>query len=264
MATVLTIAGSDSGGGAGIQADLRTLAALGVHGASAIAALTAQNTRRVAGVHLVPAAFVTAQIDAVAADIPIQAVKTGMLGSAEIVSAVAAALQRLSLPNLVVDPVLAATSGAELLDDDGVLALRRDLLPLAAVVTPNRREAEVLSGRDVHTRQQARDAARALADSGARAVVVTGGHFDDADVVDLVYDGSSFHEIRHERLHSRTTHGTGCTLSAAIAAGLARNESLLASVVAAVEYVAGAIAHGYRPGSGDGTLDHFWRCQDVR
>ena len=262
MATALTIAGSDSGGGAGIQADLKTFAAFGVHGASAIAALTAQNTRRVTGVHLVPPEFVVAQIDAVASDIPLQAVKTGMLGSAALVSAVAYALRGHALPNVVVDPVMVAKSGDRLLDASAIDTVRRELVPLAAVLTPNRMEAEALLGRDVRTRADARDAARALADLGARAVVIKGGHFDEEDVVDLLYDGSSFHEIRHERLASSATHGTGCTFAAAIAAGLALGRDVGAAVADAVEYVAGAIAHGRQVGSGHGVLDHLWRRGD--
>ena len=262
MATALTIAGSDSGGGAGIQADLKTFAAFGVHGASAIAALTAQNTRRVTGVHLVPPEFVVAQIDAVASDIPLQAVKTGMLGSAALVSAVADALRRHALPRVVVDPGMVAKSGDRLLDASPIETVRHELVPLATVLTPNRMEAEALLGRDVRTRADARDAARALADLGARAVVMKGGHFDDEDVVDLLYDGSSFHEIRHERLASSATHGTGCTFAAAIAAGLALGGDVGVAVANAVEYVAGAIAHGRRVGSGHGVLDHLWRRGD--
>jgi hydroxymethylpyrimidine/phosphomethylpyrimidine kinase len=261
MATALTIAGSDSGGGAGIQADLRTFAAFGVHGASAIAALTAQNTLGVTGVHLVPPEFVAAQIDTVATDLPIHAVKTGMLGSADLVSAVAAAIRRHALPHVVVDPVMVAKSGDRLLASDAIDAVRRELLPLASVLTPNRMEAEALLGREVRTRAHAHDAAIALVDAGARAVVMKGGHFDDEDVVDLLYDGSAFHEIRHARLASTATHGTGCTFAAAVAAGLALGEPLVAAVVTAVEYVAGAIAHGSQVGGGHGVLDHLWRLR---
>ena len=199
MTTVLTIAGSDSGGGAGIQADLKTFAALGVYGASAIAALTAQNTAQVTGVHLVPADFVVRQIDAVAGDLEIHAVKTGMLATADIVEAVAGALIRWALPNVVVDPVMVAKSGDRLLDDNAVTRVREQLLPLASVVTPNRMEAEVLLGRDVRTRDDAAEAARALVRMGAGAAVVKGGHFDEPDVVDLLFDGRAFHEFRHPR-----------------------------------------------------------------
>ena len=264
MATALTIAGSDSGGGAGIQADLKTFAAFGVHGASAVAALTAQNTRRVVAVQLVPPAFVAAQIDAVAGDLTIDAVKTGMLGSAAVVIAVADAIRRHRLPHVVVDPVMVAKSGDRLLDEDAVEAVRRALVPMAAVLTPNRLEAEVLTGREVRTRDQAREAARALSDLGARAVVIKGGHFDEPDVVDLLYDGEAFHELRHPRLASTATHGTGCTFASAIAAGLALGSDLRAAVAGAVDYVAGAIAHGRHVGSGHGVLDHLWRLRKVR
>jgi len=258
MASALTIAGSDSGGGAGIQADLKTFAALGVNGTSAIAALTAQNTVAVTGIHEVPAAFVVAQIDAVAEDIAIDAVKTGMLATAEIVDAVASAIVRWKLPNLVVDPVMVAKSGDVLLTEPAVEAIRRSLLPLAAVLTPNRPEAERLLGHSVSNRDEARDAARRLVDLGPRAVVVKGGHFDEADIVDLLYDGSTFHEFRHPRLQTRHTHGTGCTFAAAIAALLALGLTLPDAVQHAIEYVEGAIAHGLAIGSGQGPLDHFW------
>jgi hydroxymethylpyrimidine/phosphomethylpyrimidine kinase len=264
MATVLTIAGSDSGGGAGIQADLKTFAALGAYGTSAVTALTAQNTVEVAGVHLVPAPFVVAQIDAVARDIAVAAVKTGMLGTAAIVAEVAAAIERWAFPRIVVDPVMVATSGGRLLDAEAIDTMRRELVPLASLVTPNRLEAEVLTGHEVRTRRQAQDAARRLVDLGAAAVVVKGGHFDEPDVVDLLYDGADFREFRHARLKTRHTHGSGCTLAAGVAAGLARGLPLGDAVDQAIEYVAGAIAHGLDIGSGRGPLDHFWRLGDRR
>ena len=183
MRTALTIAGSDSGGGAGIQADLKTFAAFGVYGTSAITALTAQNTRAVTGVHVAPADFVVAQIEAVAADLGCDAVKTGMLATAAIVEAVAAAIVRLRLPNLVVDPVMVAKSGDHLLAAEAVAALRRALLPLARVVTPNVPEAEALTGRSIRTPGDAVHAARVLRDMGARAVVIKGGHLDRADII---------------------------------------------------------------------------------
>lgn len=262
MATALTIAGSDSGGGAGVQADLKTFAAHGVYGLSAIAALTAQNTEGVTGVHQVPPAFVVAQIDAVADDILIHAVKTGMLATPEVVEAVADAITRRALPNLVVDPVMVAKSGHRLLTDAAVDLVRRRLLPLAHVVTPNRMEAEVLLGIPVRTRDDAREAARRLVDLGAAAAVVKGGHFDDEQVVDLLYDGAAFHEFRHERQQTRHTHGTGCTFAAALAANLALGRGLDAAVGRTVEYVAGAIRHGLPIGSGHGPVDHFWRGVD--
>jgi hydroxymethylpyrimidine/phosphomethylpyrimidine kinase len=258
MVTALTIAGSDSGGGAGIQADLKTFAAHGVYGTSAITALTAQNTTGVTGIHLVPPDFIVAQIDAVVEDMATAAVKTGMLGTAEIVEAVATAVARWQLPSLVVDPVMVAKSGDRLLDDSAVRVVARALVPLAVVVTPNRMEAEVLTGRPVRTRADAREAAKALVGLGARAAIIKGGHFEEADVVDLLYDGTDFREYRHPRQHTRHTHGTGCTFAASLAANLARGHSLQSAVARTVDYVAGAIAHGLSIGRGHGPLDHFW------
>jgi hydroxymethylpyrimidine/phosphomethylpyrimidine kinase len=258
MVTALTIAGSDSGGGAGIQADLKTFAAHGVYGTSAITAVTAQNTTGVTGVHLLPPEFIVAQIDAVAEDMAIAAVKTGMLGTAEIVEAVAAAVARWRFPSLVVDPVMVAKSGDQLLDESAVRVVARALVPLAVVVTPNRMEAEVLTGRTISTRADARGAAKALVDLGARAAIVKGGHFEEADVVDLLYDGTEFREYRHPRQRVRHTHGTGCTFAASLAANLALGHRLQDAVGKTVEYVAGAIAHGLSIGRGHGPVDHFW------
>lgn len=258
MPTALTIAGSDSGGGAGIQADLKTFAALGVYGTSAITAVTAQNTMRVSAVETLPAAFVVQQIDAVVSDIAVDAVKTGMLGTAAIVEAVARALDRWSLSRVVVDPVMVAKSSDRLIAEDAVDAVREQLLPLATVITPNRLEAEVLLDASVRTREDAAEAARALVVRGARAAVIKGGHFDDLEVVDLLFDGRAFHEFRHPRQDTRHTHGTGCTFASAIAACLARGAELPAAVQEASDYVAGAIAHGLAIGHGHGPLDHFW------
>jgi len=258
MPTALTIAGSDSGGGAGIQADLKTFAALGVYGTSAITALTAQNTRRVTAVHDVEPGFVGEQIEAVASDIAIDAVKTWMLANALVVQAVIDALTRLNLPRPVVDPVMVAKSGDALLAPDAIDAVRRRLLPLAAVVTPNRMEAEVLTGRLVRTRADAREAAQALVDLGAGAAVIKGGHFDEPEVVDLLFDGRDYSEFRHARQDTRHTHGTGCTFAAAIAAHLALGHPLAEAVARSVDYVAGAIRHGLPIGHGHGPVDHFW------
>jgi hydroxymethylpyrimidine/phosphomethylpyrimidine kinase len=259
MVTALTIAGSDSGGGAGIQADLKTFAALGVYGTSAITALTAQNTRRVNGVHGVPPEFVVAQIDAILDDIPVAAAKTGMLATVAVVRAVAEVLARRRLRNLVVDPVMIAKSGDRLLEADAIQEMTRALVPLASVVTPNRMEAEALTGRVVACREDAKDAAKALIDLGAQAAIVKGGHFSESDVVDLLYDGHDFHEFRHARQQTRHTHGTGCTFAAAVTAQLALGDTLPAAVSHATDYVAGAIAHGLAIGGGHGPLDHFWR-----
>jgi hydroxymethylpyrimidine/phosphomethylpyrimidine kinase len=259
MHHVLTIAGSDSGGGAGIQADLKTFAACGVYGTSAITAITAQNTERVGEVHVLPAGMVAAQIDAVGADIRIDAVKTGMLANAAIVEIVAAALTRWRLPHVVVDPVMVAKSGDHLLEPAATAAILEVLLPLATVVTPNRPEAEVLAGRAVATIADAREAARRITDTGCRAVVIKGGHFEGTRLVNLLFDGRDFTEVVTERIQTRNTHGTGCTFSAALAAQLATGRPLTEAVQDATAYVAGAIAAAVPVGHGHGPINHFWR-----
>ena len=259
MRHVLTIAGTGSGGGAGIQADLKTFAAHGVYGTCAITAVTAQNTQRVSDVHVLPAAMIAAQIDVVASDIRIDAVKTGMLANAAIVEIVAAALTRWRLPHLVVDPVMVAKSGAHLLEPAAAAAIREVLLPLAAIVTPNRSEAEVLAGRPVATLGDARDAARRIANTGLKAVLIEGGRFEGTRLVNLLFDGRDFTEIVTERIHTRNTHGTGCTLAAALAAQLARGQTLAQAVQNETDYVAGAIAHAVPVGHGHGPVDRCWR-----
>ena len=257
--TALTIAGSDSSGGAGIQADLKTFAALGVYGTSAITAITAQNTRGVVAGEALSAGLVTAQIEALVADIEIHATKTGMLANAAIVNAVAAAIHARQLPSVVVDPVMLAKSGDLLLDADGVSALRVALLPLALVVTPNRPEAEVLAGMAVATLADAREAARRIHDLGPRAVIVKGGHGEGPEIVDLLFDGERFVEFRTPRIATRHTHGTGCTFASALTALLANGVSLADAAGQAQRYVAGAIRHGLPIGPGHGPLDHFWQ-----
>lgn len=257
--TALTIAGSDSGGGAGIQADLKTFAALGVYGTSAITAITAQNTVGVTAAQALSADLVTAQIEAVASDIRVHATKTGMLATAAIVEAVAAAISDLELPLVVVDPVMLAKSGDRLLDDDAVLAVMKELLPRAYLVTPNIPEAEVLSGLRITSLDDAKTAAKKILESGASAVVVKGGHAAGDDLVDLLYDGRTFVELHTPRIDTRNTHGTGCTFAAATAARLALGDSLTDAVTRAQAYVAGAIRHGLNVGHGHGPLDHFWR-----
>ena len=258
MNTALTIAGSDSGGGAGIQADLKTFAAHGVYGTSAITALTAQNTLGVTGVHTVPAEFVTAQIEAVAEDLGCDAVKTGMLATAAIVEVVAAAVEELELPNLVVDPVMVAKGGDRLLDEDAVHAMRTALLRLARVVTPNVPEAEVLAEMAVRSLSDMREAARRIRKFGPSAVLIKGGHLPGDTITDLLFDGSTAIEIAGPRISGRHTHGTGCTLAAAIAARLARGEPLERAARGAREYVAGAMQHGIDLGAGHQPLNHFW------
>lgn len=259
MKRALTIAGSDSGGGAGIQADLKTFAAHGVYGTSALTALTAQNTRGVIAVHVVPAEFVTQQIEAVAADIGCDAVKTGMLASSAIVEAVAAAIEALDLPNLVVDPVMVAKGGDRLLDEDAVHAMKRTLLRLARVVTPNVPEAEVLSGERITSVSDMRRAAHAILKLGPQAVIVKGGHLAGDEAVDLLVHADGERSFTAPRLSARHTHGTGCTFSAALAACFALGESLDEATQHAKEYVTGAMRHGIDVGSGHQPLGHFWR-----
>jgi hydroxymethylpyrimidine/phosphomethylpyrimidine kinase len=260
MHTALTIAGSDSGGGAGIQADLKTFAAHRVYGTSAITAVTAQNTERVTEVLPLPPRMVAAQIDAVASDIRVDAVKIGMLANAAIVVVVAEALQRWRLPHVVLDPVMVAKSGDRLLDPHAIASLLECLLPLAEVVTPNRLETEVLAGRGVQTLQQAREAARVIAGRTSAAVIVKGGHFAGPELVNLVFDGTDFVEFVTPRVDARHTHGTGCTFASAVAAHLASGRSLLDAVDRATQYVAGAVAHGLAIGRGCGPVDHFWQA----
>ena len=258
MRIALTIAGSDSGGGAGIQADLKTFAAHGVYGASAITAVTAQNTRGVSAFDAVSARLVTAQIEAVASDLTPHAVKTGMLANAAIVEAVAAAVGDLDLPFLVVDPVMVAKSGDRLLDDDAIAAVKTKLLRRAYVVTPNIPEAEALTGVSIASDVDRREAAKRLHGMGAPAVIIKGGHFPASDITDLLYDGSTFTEFRGERVPGRHTHGTGCTFAAALAAQLALGRWLVEAIPLVQAYIAGAIRNAPGLGSGNGPVDHFW------
>jgi len=255
----LTIAGSDSGGGAGIQADLKTFAALGVFGASAITALTAQNTRGVAGIHPVPPEFIGLQIAAVLDDIGADAVKTGMLATREIVLVVARAVEHYSVVNLVVDPVLASKHGAPLLADDTLDAYMNALLPQALIVTPNVPEAERLAGLKIADREGLRRAARAIAQMGPRYVLIKGGHLADADFsTDLLYDGRDFEELKSPRIAMAHTHGTGCVLSAAIAAWLALGRPPAEAVARAKAFVTHAIEHGQAIGGGIGPVNPLW------
>jgi hydroxymethylpyrimidine/phosphomethylpyrimidine kinase len=254
LPVALTIAGSDSGGGAGIQADLKTFAALGVHGTSAITAITAQNTVTVSDILELPTALIKAQIDAVVEDIGVQAAKTGMLSSTEIIEAVASSIEMHSLTHLVVDPVMVAKGGARLLRDDAIEALRARLLPLAEVLTPNLPEAGVLLGRQVRTLDERRQAARDLVAMGARAVVVKGGHADD-DVTDIFFDGVGMHELKGKRVPTANTHGSGCVFSAAITAGLALGRDRLTAVQFAKEFTSKAIEHSLEIGRGHGPVN---------
>jgi len=260
MKRALTIAGSDSGGGAGIQADLKTFAAHGVYGTSAITALTAQNTRGVAGIHSVPAEFVTLQIETIAGDIGCDAVKTGMLATAAIVEAVAAAIEALDLPRLVVDPVMVAKGGDRLLDTDAVHAVATVLLRLAHVVTPNIPEAEVLADMRIESLDDMRKAGRRILERGPLAVIVKGGHLDGDESIDLLIDAAGETRLVAPRLRVQSTHGTGCTFAAAVAARLARGEPLDVAARGAKEYVTGAMRHGVAVGAGHQPLGHFWQA----
>jgi hydroxymethylpyrimidine/phosphomethylpyrimidine kinase len=259
IARALTIAGSDSGGGAGIQADLKTFAALGCYGTSAITALTAQNTRGVTGIHTVSPAFVEQQIDAVLDDIGTDAAKTGMLANRAIVQAVARAVERHRIERLVVDPVLLSKHGAALLRDDAVDAVIHDLLPRALIVTPNSEEAARIAGREVRDRDGQRDAARVIGDLGPRFVLVKGGHLDEPDsAIDLLYDGTGFDELAAPRIDSPHTHGTGCTLSAAITAFLALGHDPRDAAAHAKEFVTRAIESAVAVGDGIGPVNPMW------
>ena len=259
MQVALTIAGSDSGGGAGIQADLKTFHRFGVFGTSAIAAITAQNTLGVTEWESVPVRLVIAQIEAVASDLFPAAVKSGMLGSAEIISVVADAIRRFELPNYVLDPVMVATSGDLLIEPDAVAAIRNELVKLADLVTPNADEAAVLTGFPLRDAADMRRAAESIAGMGARAVLVKGGHVrgeDSGTVLDILFDGE-FTEYRHDRIDTTSTHGTGCTLSAAVAAQLANGLSLRDAVSSAIDYVHEAMRTAPGLGQGHGPLNHF-------
>ena len=257
MRSVLIIAGSDSSAGAGIQADLKTCAALGVYGMTAITALTAQNTTGVSAIHEVPPDFVGEQIDAVVEDIRPDAVKTGMLATAAIIEIVVAKIKEHALPFVVVDPVMVAKSGDRLLREDALLAIRK-LLPLADVLTPNLPEAEDLLGHAVRTNEEMREAARELQSLGPRNVVIKGGHREGESAIDILFDARDFHEYASPRIDTTSTHGTGCSFSSAIAAFLARQETVPVAVKHAKEYLTEALRRAEPIGHGHGPVDHFW------
>ena len=259
MKSVLTIAGSDSSGGAGIQADIKTIEAMGLFAQSAITALTAQNTTGVYGVHDVPPAFVSQQIDVVFDDIRPDAVKIGMVSSPAIVEAIAEGLKRNEARNIVVDPVMVATSGSELASSEAVVALRQELIPLATVITPNMPEAEALFGERIATRGDQERAASAIARATSVAVLVKGGHGEnDANDVLARPDGEVIW-FEGQRVDTSNTHGTGCTLSSAIACGLAEGKSLEDAVSSAKAYITGALSAGLDLGKGSGPLEHMWQ-----
>ncbi len=260
---VLTIAGSDSGGGAGIQADLKTFTALGVYGMSAITALTAQNTVGVTGIHDVPAEFVAEQIDVVYRDIGVDAVKTGMLSNAEIIEAVADRLALYPIRHIVIDPVMVATSGDPLLRDSARDALRSGLLPLATIVTPNIPETEILSGMAIHGIDDLRRAARALYELGPQYVLIKGGHLEGPEAIDYLFDGSRFQTFTMPRIQTTSTHGTGCTYASAIAAYLARGFEIAEAVRLAKRYLTRAIQRAKPIGHGHGPVHHGWPLDET-
>ncbi len=259
--TALTIAGSDSGGGAGIQADLKTFTVLGVYGASILTALTAQNTVGVQGVHAVPTDFVAEQFDSVCSDIRIGAAKTGMLADVSLIEAVAAKIQERGIRPLVVDPVMVAKSGDRLLAEGAKNALIQKILPLADILTPNLGEAEEIADMPVGNPNAMKEAAKRLLDLGPKTVLVKGGHLE-GDAVDILYDGSEFTPFRAPRIETPNTHGTGCTLSAAITAYLAKGESLDDAVLKSKNFITEAIRNAPPDiGSGHGPIDPMWNIK---
>ena len=257
----MTIAGSDSGGGAGIQADLKTFAALGVYGTSVLTAITSQNTLGVTDVLELPTSLIRSQFDAVISDIGTDVVKTGMLSSSEIIRTVADVIKERSIEKLVVDPVMVAKGGDRLLQEEATDTLRTILIPLAMVVTPNVPEAEVLTGEKIESLDDARVAAREIVGMGAKAVVVKGGHLEGS-ATDVLYDGHGFTEFTSERINTTNTHGTGCTFASATAAGLAKGLSIADAVSQAKEYVTETIRHNFPMGQGHGPLNHFYMLWD--
>jgi len=263
ISRVATIAGSDSGGGAGIQADLKTISALGGFGMSVITALTAQNTLGVQGIFEVPPDFIAQQFNSVMSDIGVDAAKTGMLATPEILSIVSDKIREFNIENLVVDPVMVAKGGARLLSDKAEHTMIDQLIPLSMVITPNIPEAEVLTSTPIKGVDEMKRAAEMIHAMGARNVVVKGGHLS-GDAVDVLYDGNSFHEIHTERIATKNTHGTGCTFSAAVATGLASGLSVLQAVTRAKEYVTTAIRFSLELGSGHGPTNHFAEVMNER
>lgn len=254
----MTIAGSDSGGAAGVQADLKTFAAFGVYGTSAITAITAQNTKGVTKVQQLPVEMVEAQIDAIVDDIGADAVKTGMLASAAIVKAVAVRIKAHGFTAVVVDPMMFATSGDRMLLEEAVVAYKSDLFPVATVVTPNIPEAEAFTGIKIKNVMGMKAAAKLINRMGAKNVLVMGGHLEGEEVVDVLFDGTQYMDFSGERIHTTNTHGTGCTLSSAIASGLAHGRPLDESVAVAKLYVTEALRSAFPMGQGHGPLNHLY------
>ena len=255
---VLTIAGSDSGGGAGIQADLKAMSANGTYAMSVITSITAQNTTGVTAIHDLPESIVEAQIDAIFADFDVAAVKTGMLSSAALASLVSRKLQQYHVPWIVVDPVMVSKSGHDLLQADAMDALKQALIPLASVITPNIHEAERLTGLTIRSLAEARQAAKALHQLGCQHVLIKGGHLLEQPATDLLYDGRFFRMYKGEWIDTPHTHGTGCTFASALSAHLALGKPLPDAVDAAKQYVTAAIRHGLAIGHGRGPTNHFY------
>ncbi|QED47815.1 bifunctional hydroxymethylpyrimidine kinase/phosphomethylpyrimidine kinase [Cytobacillus dafuensis] len=261
MKTALTIAGSDSGGGAGIQADLKVFAAQGVFGMSVITAITAQNTVEVRSVQNIELSIIKDQIEAVFDDIPVDSVKIGMLSSAETVEVVANSLKKYKPNFIVLDPVMVSKGGHHLLQEEAIAALKEQMIPLATVITPNIPEAEVLTGIRIQSEQDQLDVCRAIKVLGAKTVLLKGGHHS-GDPNDLFFDGTDFHWIKGERIHTKNTHGTGCTLSSAIAANLAKGVSLKDSIEISKSYITTAIKHSLNLGHGHGPTNHFYELYE--
>lgn len=263
--TVLTIAGSDSGGGAGIQADIKTISACGCYASSAITAVTVQNTLGVVGVHPIPLDILRGQIEAVLSDIGADAVKIGMLHSSEVVEVVADVLRKYGVRNIVLDPVMVSTSGHRLIEESAIDTIRRELLPLARVITPNIPEAEILAGTKIDSNDQLPEVARALSVATGCSVLMKAGHLVEEELVDYLYNAEEGHivPLRSQRIYTPNTHGTGCTLSSAFASQLALGLSLDEAAVAAKGYIEGAIRSGadYVIGHGHGPVDHFWKMK---
>ncbi|GAA0459687.1 bifunctional hydroxymethylpyrimidine kinase/phosphomethylpyrimidine kinase [Alkalibacillus silvisoli] len=263
VAKVLTIAGSDSGGGAGIQADLKTFQELKAYGMSVLTAVTAQNTLDVHGVYPLTVSQVEEQLDAIGADLKPDALKTGMLFSAEIIEAVASKVKQYEINNVVIDPVMIAKGGAKLLQDEAIEAVKEHLIPLATVITPNIPEAEAITGLTLNTIADRKEAAKHLHELGAQCVVIKGGHGEEKEVIDIIYDGETFTQLLNERQYTENTHGTGCTFAAAIAADLAKGMSFLDAIRVARAYIQAAIEDDLHIGSGHGPTNH-WAYQNRR
>ncbi len=263
VATAMTIAGSDSCGGAGVQADLKTMSAFGVHGTSALTSITAQNTLGVRSSFHLPTELIAEQIDAIMDDMGAQAAKTGMLATVEIIETVADRIRSRSIPNVVVDPVMVATSGARLMDEKATDVFVRELLPLALVITPNVDEAAVLAGFTVDTRVTMMDAARAICDVTGASVLVKGGHMT-GDATDILFDGAEFHDFTGRRIEGGRIHGTGCTLAAAIASGLARGDALVCAIEKAKDFVTRGIEESLDIGRGSALINHTVHAAVIR